>query len=210
VIQPGQISAVRKRLGISQSELARRSGVSQSLIAKIERGHLDPAFSKAQAISAALEAIRPANDQRSAFEVMNPDLVVLGPGDPVEVAIASMIRLRISQIPVMDGETVQGTLTKTSLMDFVVRTRNDSEALRTPINLLMDDPLPQVSPTTQEDELLSLLKTFPAVLVRDKVRIQGIITRLDILSRWNHRPKQKKEMKRESQHLPREVYGNGA
>ena len=186
MIQPGQIAAIRKHLGISQSELARRSGVSQSLIAKIESGRLDPSFSKAQFISAALEAIHPTNRQRTAVALMNPDFIALCPEDPVEVAIASMARLKIGQIPVIDGETVEGTLTETSLLDFAVRTRSDSEALKTPASRLMDDPLPQVGLSTQEDELLVLLKSFPAVLVRDNAKIRGIITKLDILSRWSN------------------------
>lgn len=184
MIQPSQIAAVRKRLGISQAELANRSGVSQSLIAKIEAGRVDPSFSKAQAISGALEALQPVNRQISAGDVMTPNPLALCPGDSVEVAIATMARLRTSQIPVINGEVVEGTLTETALMDFIVRTRNDSEALKTPVRSLMDGPLPQVRPTTQEDELIALLKTFPAVLVRDRVKILGIVAKLDIISKW--------------------------
>lgn len=47
----------------------------------------------------------------------------------------------------------------------------------------MDDPLPQVRPETSEEELLTLLKTFPAVLVRDRLKILGIVTKFDILSK---------------------------
>jgi len=35
---------LRKRLGLSQRELARISGVSQSLISKIERGKINPSY----------------------------------------------------------------------------------------------------------------------------------------------------------------------
>lgn len=182
MIEPGQVGAVRKRLGISQLELAKRSGVSQSLIAKIESGRLDPAYSKARAISRALEEFRQFNRQRTAAELMNPNIIALAPNDPVEVAIPSMIKLRINQIPIMNGEVIEGTLTQTSLMDFVVKTRLDPEALKTPIHSLMDDPLPQVKPTTEEENVLVLLKTFPAVLVRDRTKTWGIITKLDVIS----------------------------
>jgi predicted transcriptional regulator len=97
-----------------------------------------------------------------------------------------MARLNIGQIPVIDGDTVEGTLSETSLLDFAVKSRNDSEALKTPARRLMDDPLPQVGLSTQEDELLVLLKSFPAVLVRDNAKVRGIITKLDILSRWGN------------------------
>jgi predicted transcriptional regulator len=188
LIEPGQVANVRKRLGISQAELAKRSGVSQSLIAKIETEQADPAFSKAKAISDTLEEIQLLDGQtalkaKRAVEVMNTDILSLAPSDSAEIAIVSMARLRISQIPVMNGETVEGTLTDASLIDFVLRTRNDPDALKTPVHVLMENPLPQVGPETLEDDLLALLKTFPAVLVRDKLKIRGIVTKFDILSK---------------------------
>jgi predicted transcriptional regulator len=197
MIHPGQIGAVRKRLGISQAELAKRSGVSQSLIAKIERGAVDPAFSKALEISDTLEEIRKADHivtTKHAVEIMNPDVLVLGPGDIAEAAAATMAKRRISQIPVLNGEIVEGTVTDASLMDFVVTRRNHPEALKTPVRELMEDPLPQVRPETPEEDLLTLLKTFPAILVRDKMRILGIITKFDILSKGvsNDRAKDKR------------------
>ncbi len=200
MIQPGQVAAIRKRLGISQAELAKKSGVSQSFIAKIEGGRVDPAFSKAQAISDTLEEIRSADHRAAvklnrAVEVMNPDVFVLCPGDIAEVAATSMTKRMISQIPVMNGETVEGTVTDASLMEFVMKMRDTPGALKTPISRLMDDPLPQVRPETSEEELLTLLKTFPAVLVRDKLKILGIVTKFDILSKRVEKemPKGKKE-----------------
>jgi len=59
---PGMIpslSEIRKRrkaLGLTQSGLARRAGVSQSLIAKVESGRLDPAYGKARKIFETLDA----------------------------------------------------------------------------------------------------------------------------------------------------------
>ena len=49
------IKELRKRLGMTQHRLARLSGVSQSLIAKIESGRVDPAYSKAKSIISALQ-----------------------------------------------------------------------------------------------------------------------------------------------------------
>src|SRR5215467_13361990 len=69
VIDPNQVGPERKRLGLSQSELARRSGVSQSFIAKMEAGLIDPAFSKMRAISSVLEAIERTSQGRTAAEL---------------------------------------------------------------------------------------------------------------------------------------------
>jgi predicted transcriptional regulator len=198
MIHPGQIAAMRKSLGISQAELAKRSGVSQSFITKIERGMLDPAFSKVLAISDALEDLQKADHRvstRRAAEFMNPDVLVFTPGDIAEAAAAWMARRRISQIPVVNGEIVEGTITDASLMDFVVTNRNDPEALKTPVRELMDGPLPQVGPEAAEEDLITLLKTFPAILVRNNVSILGIVTKFDILSKRvaDDRARDKKE-----------------
>ena len=44
-----EISRLRKQLGLTQAELAKLSGVSQSLIAKLEAGKIEPSYSKAKA-----------------------------------------------------------------------------------------------------------------------------------------------------------------
>ena len=49
-----EIKKIRKKIGMTQTELANRSGVSQSLIAKIESGRIDPTYTKTQKIFAAL------------------------------------------------------------------------------------------------------------------------------------------------------------
>ena len=50
-----EIKVIRKNLDLTQEELSRLSGISQSLIARIEAGTVDPSFSKAERIFSALE-----------------------------------------------------------------------------------------------------------------------------------------------------------
>ena len=45
-----EIKILRKKLEITQNELAKKSGVSQSLIAKIESSNIDPAYSSIKKI----------------------------------------------------------------------------------------------------------------------------------------------------------------
>jgi Predicted transcriptional regulator with C-terminal CBS domains len=44
IINPRELERIRKQVGMTQKELAKLSRVSQSLIAKIERGDVDPSF----------------------------------------------------------------------------------------------------------------------------------------------------------------------
>src|SRR5674476_689619 len=52
-----KIRQMRKRLNLSQRELANLAGVSQSLIAKIERGSIDPSYSNVRKILGAFEEV---------------------------------------------------------------------------------------------------------------------------------------------------------
>ena len=54
VIEIREIKEIRKKLGLTQGQLANMANVSQSLIAKIEAGRLDPTYSNATKIFEAL------------------------------------------------------------------------------------------------------------------------------------------------------------
>ncbi|MHA1431033.1 MAG: helix-turn-helix domain-containing protein, partial [Candidatus Freyarchaeota archaeon] len=47
---PEDIKRLRKKVGLTQTELAEKAGVSQSLIARIESGSVDPRLSTLQRI----------------------------------------------------------------------------------------------------------------------------------------------------------------
>ncbi|MEM3267388.1 MAG: helix-turn-helix domain-containing protein [Conexivisphaerales archaeon] len=48
-----EISKMRKVLGLTQVQLAKMAGISQSLLAKIEAGKVDPSYTRARKIFAA-------------------------------------------------------------------------------------------------------------------------------------------------------------
>ncbi len=181
MIEPSQIASLRKRVGLSQSELARRSGVSQSLIAKIEAGLLDPSYSKLKLISEALEKSNPSSSP-CAGEMMNRELIKIDAGDSVAHAIESMNHHSISQLPIFAEDALVGTVSESSLLDFVVRRGSNPESMQTRVDEVMSEPLPQVPPETDVESLVTLLKHFPAILVSFKGHIRGIITKSDLLS----------------------------
>ncbi len=181
MIEPSQIASLRKRVGISQSELARRSGVSQSLIAKIEAGLLDPSYSKFKAISRALEKSN-AYSSPCAVDMMCRELIRADASDSVTQAIEHMNRHGVSQLPVFAGEELVGTVSESSVLDFVVRRGSNPESMQSHVDQVMSEPMPQVPPETGADALVTLLKHFPAVLVSVKGEIRGIVTKSDLLS----------------------------
>src|SRR3989338_10001433 len=95
----GEIKMLRKQLGLTQTQLAQRAGVSQSLIAKVEAGTIDPTYTNAQKIFAALHSLKTQNEEK-AKDWMNPHLVSVSPMDTLRTTIEKMKRYDISQLPV--------------------------------------------------------------------------------------------------------------
>jgi predicted transcriptional regulator len=181
MIEPSQIASLRKRVGISQSELARRSGVSQSLVAKIEAGLLDPSYSKLKAISRAFEKSN-AYSSPCASDMMCREVIKLDASDSIAQAIEHMNRHGVSQLPVFAAEALVGTVSESSVLDFVVRRGSNPESMQTRVDQVMSESMPQVPPETGVDALVTLLRHFPAVLVSVKGEIRGIVTKSDLLS----------------------------
>ncbi|MCS7103845.1 MAG: helix-turn-helix domain-containing protein, partial [Candidatus Korarchaeum sp.] len=111
------IAKERRSLGLSQRELARMAGVSQSLISKLERGQLIPNYEIALRIIRALEIVRERRGVSKVREVMNYPVISVSPKDNLGKAISLMIEHGISQLPVISGDRVLGSLTEESLVN---------------------------------------------------------------------------------------------
>lgn len=107
------------------------------------------------------------------------DVVVVFADQPIEQAVDHVARRGISQLPVLDDGTLVGTVTEARLLAFIAQ--NGTEALRRAVRDVMGEALPQVPPETPVEGLVSLLEVFPAVLVAANGRVQGIVTKSDLL-----------------------------
>ncbi|MGC9208912.1 MAG: CBS domain-containing protein [Nitrososphaeria archaeon] len=175
------IKKLRKALGLSQRALAKLSGLSQSYIAKIERGTIDPSYSKVQRIFRALESVR-SSAVKAAGEVMTTDLKYVRVGDRVSQAIKLMQEHSISQLPVLNEEgSVVGMVTESSLIQRVLKERDIRKVQDATIESVMDPPYPIVDESTPINIVISILTFYNAVLVSRKGKVIGIITRSDIL-----------------------------
>lgn len=172
-----EVKLIRKRFSLSQTELAKLSGVSQSLIAKIEAGRIDPTYSNAQKIFRALERLHEEKELK-AEEIMNPRIIALHPEDSLKEAVQKMRKFEISQMPVVEGDTVIGIVSEGTLLDALVNNRKAKIVLE-----VMGDAPPIISKDASAKVVTALLKHFPAVFVASKGKLKGVITKADVLGK---------------------------
>ena len=99
----GYLRQWRKTLGLTQAQLAEESGLTQSVIAKVELGTVDPRASTLRRLIAALVRCERPDQPHSVGDIMVEDVAVLAPDDSVQSAVERMVREGISQLPVVSN-----------------------------------------------------------------------------------------------------------
>ncbi len=176
-----EIRKLRKKLGLTQSQLAELSDVSQSLISQIESGEVDPRLSTLNRI---VEALNSEESDREVFaeDIYVRDLIWVSPDDTVMSAANAMWTHAISQLPVIDNGRNLGSISEKSITGEIAK-GSAANLGEKRIRDVMQDPFPMVSKRTRMEAILSLLQESPAVLVIADGRIGGIITKADVLTR---------------------------
>jgi predicted transcriptional regulator len=171
-ITGSSLKKLRTQAGLTQKELAKLAGVSQAHIAKIEQGKVDPRLSTVNRIFQVLQS----GKQRRTKDIMTEGVIVAKPNENVLKASEAMVRNAVSQLPVLDGSRVVGTITEESIIRNL-RSNLADEKVRN----VMDSPLPTVTEETSIDTVRMMLERNAGVLVTKGREVVGIITRSDIL-----------------------------
>jgi predicted transcriptional regulator len=175
----GEIRSRRKQAGLTQSQLAAASGVSQSLIAKIESGKVKPAYENVKRIIEALDSVE-KTDKATASEIMTKRLASIGKADTVGKAIDMMRRSGYSQLPVLERGYPIGAISERTMVDIISGGRDVSDVLKKRVGDVMDDALPTVRENEPLESVSMLLKANSAVLVTKGGKAVGIITKADL------------------------------
>jgi predicted transcriptional regulator len=181
LIEPGQLKRARVQTGVTQKGLADLAGVSQSIIAKIESGRVDPSYSTLAAISRALSSTD-GLQRMSVSSIMSHPVVKIHDGATLMECISLMRKKGFSQIPVSSGENVVGVVTESYITELLSTAQEPTRILQTRVK---DHPVPTfpiVGLDTPVEALFSLFVHFPAVLVSSNQRVDGIITKIDLLT----------------------------
>lgn len=161
----------RKRLNLSQNQLAKKVGISQSMLTKIERGLVIPSYGKAVDIFNELDALEHTDD-KIATDMMKKDVTCLKSSDTVEKAAKLAKKYAISQFPVVDGDRIIGSIRTSDLLELPKDMK---------IGWKINTPFPTVNENAPITTIRELLKHEQAVLVVRKSDIIGIVTAEDLL-----------------------------
>ncbi|MFW9786979.1 MAG: CBS domain-containing protein [Candidatus Thorarchaeota archaeon] len=173
ILTADDIQKLRQRKGLTQSELAAKVGVSQSYIARLERGSLDPKLSLVKKIVDILTI----ESGRVCSEIMTTDPTTVDARDVVSTAVSLMQEHNYSQLPVMRGTQIVGIITEWDIIQNLQHNLHEIsvQAIMSPSSVLMVDGNKSI------DVIIPLFENYQAVLVQNQGRIQGIITRSDLL-----------------------------
>ncbi len=108
-----------------------------------------------------------------------PDLVTITPSQTVRQALNLMETYTISQLPIVESGDCVGSVSEGPLM---ARAIAQPQVLDEPVTEIMEAPYPVVDAQLSLERFSELLsRETPAVLVRQRGKLSGIVTRYDVL-----------------------------
>ena len=176
VIDIKEIKEIRKKIGLTQGQLAKRADVSQSLIAKIESGRLDPTYSNAIRIFNALKDFGEKQEVK-AEQIMSDKMISILPNDSIKDAITKMKKQGFSQLPVIQEHKAIGLISESDILNSLIENKGKA------VEDIMEGAPPVVSGETSVSVISTLLKYFQMVLVSKKGKLIGVITKTDLLAK---------------------------
>lgn len=172
---PQDLRERRTNLGLTQSELADRAGVSQPLIARIEGGDVDPRLSTLRNIVNALSEAEGGIVR--AADLLHDEVISVEPEEVVRAAVSKMQDAGYSQLPVISDGVPVGSISESDIV------HAGEDAGDTPVRDLMSESFPTVSRNATLAEISNLLDHYKAVMVTEEGETVGIITQADIAAR---------------------------
>ena len=180
MLDPKDIAKIRKRLGMTQNQLSERSGVSQSLIAKIEANKVAPTYRTVKKISDSIDKEK-LKVSIKINKVMTRKIYLISSEETVKNTIKLMTDNEISQLPIIHNKTQVGSITDKKIMELIEKSANIEKLKNSIIGDVMEDPFPVVSYESPIEITYNLLEFYQAIIVIKKGEIVGIVTKADVL-----------------------------
>lgn len=173
VFDISQIRKIRKQLNLTQHQFAQKIGISQSMIAKIEAGKLDPTYSYVKKIEQAIDFLS-KSEELKAEEIMHRKVISVSRHAKVKEIADLLIKNEISQVPVIEKNIPIGLVTESSLLV------PEETSSKTAEDVMIESP-PILSKDTKISVIKPLLLFYPIVLIKGFDKIIGVITKADML-----------------------------
>jgi len=163
-----ELKQKRKDRSMTQTELARKAGVSQSFVAKFEAGNASPGYERVRRLETALD-----ESERTIEPYIEP-VVSVEPDASGREVLRKVVEGGYVLV-VRDGVQI-GSILPPHILTYTAGGLRDRTA-----ESLMDDPVPELSPHADEASLRSLLSGSPVVAVTEEGAITGAVTTGDVL-----------------------------
>ena len=185
----GWIRQTRKELGLTQTEVGEEAHLSPSQLSRLESAQGNPSY---EAVYRVYDVLNSKLEEPDAGELLRWKRQSIGeelsfeyvtPDDTCEEVSRLMEKYEISQLPVVENGEAVGSITETDLME----AKGNLEEVS--VGEVSGEPFPEVSEEAGVASIRSLLRAYPAVLIKstdkeseDAVvgRYAGILTRADL------------------------------
>ena len=176
---PEELRARREALGLKQTELARRAGISQSMVARIEAGSVDPRVSTLNKIIVVLNSAEPK--KITAAQIMHTPVLSVPPQASISQAVEIFGKNNISQLPVIERGVPAGCISEAVIVKAIEQQRLHKTHMFM-VRDFMEPGFPTVPPDMDVETVINILQQNHAVLVVDGRVVMGVITKHDLIS----------------------------
>jgi predicted transcriptional regulator len=166
------LKKMREEVGMTQEQLAELAGISQAHVAKIENEKVNPRLSTVNKIMSVLKS----NSTLKCDEFLTKKVIYVNPKDSVDRAAKLMKKNDVSQLPVIDKGICVGSISDKTIVRNLDRISRSTKVIE-----LMEEPFPSINCGEEMEVVKTLLEYHPAILVTDRGKIIGILTKSDLL-----------------------------
>ncbi|MBN2733312.1 MAG: CBS domain-containing protein [Methanomicrobiaceae archaeon] len=174
-----EIKEKRIKLGLTQSDIAEKSGLSQSMIARIESGTVDPRVSTLKKIVDVLH--QEEISIITAGDMMHSPVISVSANETLEKTVAIMEKYGISQIPVIENGVATGCISESAIINAMDEGRIQKIHSHV-VSDIMEDGFPTIPLSTDMDTIIHLLHSHHAILAVEKGKVVGVITKHDLIA----------------------------
>ncbi|MCX6688244.1 MAG: CBS domain-containing protein [Methanoregula sp.] len=176
---PEELRSRREVLGLRQTELARRAGISQSMVARIEAGSVDPRVSTLNKIIVVLNSAEPK--KITAAQIMHAPVLSVSPQASISQAVEIFEKNNISQLPVIERGIPAGCISEAVIVKAIEQQRLHKTHTFM-VREFMEPGFPTVPPDMDVETVVNILQQNHAVLVVEGRIVKGVITKHDLIS----------------------------